>query len=79
MMLFRRKKRTRTGERKVIIQLSTDVKGKPQFAKMNVIRDVKGKTILKEIETNVKQESTIKTDGIVHLSICRQKVMIIKL
>jgi hypothetical protein len=52
-----------TGKRKVLIQLSTNEEGKPQFAKMNVIEDVKEKTVMKEIETNVKHESTIKTDG----------------
>ena len=37
--------------------------GKPQFAKLSIINDVKANTVVTKIQENVKEESTIKTDG----------------
>lgn len=52
-----------TNKTKVLIQVSTTEEGKPEFAKLTIIPDVKGETVLKTIKENVKEESTIKTDG----------------
>ncbi len=48
---------------KVLVQVSTTEDGRPEFAKMNVINNVKEKTVSKEILSNIKLESILKTDG----------------
>ncbi len=52
-----------TRKAKVLVQLSTSDEGKPEFAKMTIVEDMKEKTIMDEIRNNVKTDTTIKTDG----------------
>ncbi|MGA2141449.1 MAG: IS1595 family transposase [Brevinematales bacterium] len=52
-----------TNKTKVLVQVSTNEKGKPQFAKLSIIENVKERTVLKEIQQNIKEGSSIKTDG----------------
>ncbi len=52
-----------TRKAKVLVQLSTSDEGKPEFAKMTIVDNMKENTILHEIRNNIKGESIIKTDG----------------
>jgi transposase-like protein/predicted RNA-binding Zn-ribbon protein involved in translation (DUF1610 family) len=52
-----------TGKSKVLVSVSVDKKGNPQFAKMNIIEDLKEETIQTNIEENTEENSTVITDG----------------
>lgn len=58
------KKRGRgTEQSKVLVSVSVNKEGKPCFAKMDVIDDLSKNTIQGTITQNIKQNSTVKTDG----------------
>jgi transposase-like protein/Zn ribbon nucleic-acid-binding protein len=48
---------------KVLIQLSTNEDGNPEFARLKVMDDLKGKAVIKEINRNVSKGSVVITDG----------------
>lgn len=58
------KKRGRgTEQSKVLVSVSVNKEGKPYFAKMEVIDDLTKNTIQGTITQQIRQNSTIKTDG----------------
>jgi transposase-like protein/predicted RNA-binding Zn-ribbon protein involved in translation (DUF1610 family) len=58
------KKRGRGTEKsKVLVSVSVDNKGNPQFAKMKVIENLQKETIHSDIKNNIEEGSTVVTDG----------------
>lgn len=52
-----------TTKNKVIVAVSKDEDGKPQYVKMQVVADLKGKTIAKFAKNSIADGSTIQTDA----------------
>lgn len=52
-----------TGKTKVVIAVSKTTDGKPLYVKMQVVPDLKGKTIGKFAKANICEQSTIQTDA----------------
>ena len=52
-----------TNKTKVLVHVSTDDKGKPQFAKMSIVDNLKSKTLTDEIKKTVVEGSKIITDN----------------
>ena len=52
-----------TVKTKVVIAVSKTDDGKPRFIKMQVVTDLKGKTIAKFTQQNIKEGSTVQTDA----------------
>lgn len=52
-----------TSKTKVIVAISKDMEGKPEFAKMQVIPNLKGKTIAKFVESSVSKGSVVQSDA----------------
>ncbi len=52
-----------TEKKKVLVSVSVNKHGRPQYAKMEVLSDLKKSTITREIQDTVLPQSIIKTDG----------------
>ncbi len=48
---------------KIIVALSKDEKGKPQYLKMECLKDLKGVTIGKYANKHIEEGSTIESDA----------------
>jgi transposase-like protein len=57
------KKGRGTKKTKVLVQLSTNEGGSPKFARLNIMDDLKGNTIMKKIKRNVAKDAVVITDG----------------
>jgi transposase-like protein len=52
-----------TTKSKVVVAVSTDEDGKPQYVKMQVVTDLKGKTIVKFAKSSIAEGATVQTDA----------------
>ncbi len=52
-----------TTKNKVVVAVSTDEDDKPQYVKMQVVTDLKGKTIAKFAKSSIAESSTVQTDA----------------
>lgn len=52
-----------TTKNKVVVAISKDEEGKPQYVKMQVVTDLKGKTIAKFAKNSIAEGTTVQTDA----------------
>lgn len=52
-----------TTKTKVVVAISKDEEGKPQYVKMQVVTDLKGKTIAKFAKNSIAEGTTVQTDS----------------
>ncbi|NMB66128.1 MAG: IS1595 family transposase [Spirochaetes bacterium] len=52
-----------TTKNKIIVAISKDEDGKPQYVKMQVVADLKGKTIARFVKNSIAEGTTVQTDA----------------